>query len=63
MARTDILEKKSQIKQWITENKSKAFISKELNCKQETLTRYLEKMNIVYEGNQAGKGISKNMDL
>lgn len=57
--RTDILEQKDQILQWINENKSKAFISKELGCKQETLNRYLEKMEIDYAGNQSGKGQSK----
>ena len=51
MARTDILEKKEEIQKWISENKSKAFISKELGCKQETLNRYLELMNIEYIGN------------
>lgn len=59
MARTDILEKKEQIFIWIQENKSKAFISKELNCKQETLNRYLEIMGIEYDGNQGNKGTSK----
>lgn len=28
MARTDILERKAEIELWISENKSKAFISK-----------------------------------
>lgn len=57
--RKDILDAKNQIVQWIDENRSKAFISNELNCKQETLNRYLSLMNIVYEGNQSGKGINK----
>ena len=57
--RSDILEKKSQILIWINENKSKAFIAKELGCKQETLNKYLEKMGIEYAGNQSGKGQSK----
>ena len=64
--RSDILEQKDQILQWISENKSKAFISKELGCKQETLNRYLEKMGIDYAGNQSGKGQPKRkpkMDL
>ena len=64
--RSDILELKDQILQWISENKSKAFISKELGCKQETLNRYLEKMGIEYTGNQSGKGQPKRkpkMDL
>ena len=64
--RSDILEQKDQILRWISENKSKAFISKELGCKQETLNRYLEKMGIEYTGNQSGKGQPKRkpkMDL
>lgn len=59
MARTDILEKRPLIEKWIQENRSKAFISKELNCKQETLNKYLMQMGIEYNGNQSGKGISK----
>ena len=58
--RTDILEKKDLILQWISENKSKAFIAKELKCKQETLNRYLEQMGIDYKGNQSGKGTNKS---
>lgn len=57
--RTDILERKTEILTWISEGKSKAFISRELRCKQETLNSYLHKMNIDYAGNQSGKGISK----
>lgn len=57
--RSDILEKKSQILIWIDENKSKAFIAKELGCKQETLNKYLEKMGIEYAGNQSGRGQQK----
>ena len=58
--RSDILNQKDQILLWISENKSKAFISKELGCKQETLNRYLEKMGIEYAGNKSGKGQPKN---
>ena len=57
--RSDILNQKDQILLWISENKSKAFISRELGCKQETLNRYLEKMGIEYTGNQSGKGQPK----
>lgn len=31
-------------------------MAKQLNCKVDTLKRYLNKMNIVYTGNQGGKG-------
>ena len=50
--RTDILERKEEILQWIHEGQSKAFICKQLQCKQETLNSYLVKMNITYEGKQ-----------
>ena len=55
--RNDILERKDEILQWINENQSKAFICKQLQCKQDTLNTYLKKMNILYAGNQGGKGI------
>lgn len=58
--RTDILEKKDQILQWVEEKQSKAYISKQLGCKQDTLNIYLAKMGIDYSGNQSGKGTSKN---
>ena len=57
--RTDILERKEEILKWVNENKSKAFISKQLKCKQETLNNYLIKMGINYDGNQSGKGMTK----
>ena len=57
--RSDILEKKEQILQWIDENQSKAYICRQLNCKPDTLNSYLEKMDIEYHGNQSGKGYSK----
>lgn len=58
--RTDILEQKEQILKWIEEKQSKAFISKKLSCKPETLDSYLYKMGIVYGGNKSGKGIKKS---
>ena len=58
--RSDILEQKQQILNWIDENQSKAFIAKQLNCKQETLNRYLDLMSIEYKGNQSGKGMKKS---
>ena len=57
--RNDILERKDEILKWIEENQSKAFICKELKCKQETLNKYLIQMSIEYKGNQSGKGFSK----
>jgi len=50
--RDDILESKSQILQWINENRSKAYMCKQLHCKQETLNSYLQKMEIEYAGQQ-----------
>ena len=54
--RSDILEQKDQILQWIDENQSKAYMSQQLGCKWETLNRYLKLMGIEYAGNQSGKG-------
>ena len=56
MVRTDILNKKKQILEWIEQNQPKAFMCKELKCKQSTLNFYLEKMGIEYAGNQGLKG-------
>ena len=55
--RTDILERKQEIMEWIEQNQSKAFICRQLQCKPETLNGYLQKMGIDYQGNQSGKGI------
>lgn len=60
--RTDILDRKEEILKWIEQNQSKAFIAKELHCKQETLNSYLKKMDIEYKGNQSGKGFTKQKD-
>lgn len=57
--RTDILEREQEIRQWISEERSKAYMCRQLNCKQSTLNSYLQKMNISYSGNKAGKGYSK----
>ena len=58
--RTDLLEKKEQILQWISENRSKAYIAKELNCNPKTINSLLERLGIEYKGNQSGKGMSKS---
>lgn len=55
--RTDILKRKEDILEWIEHHQSKAFMCKELKCKQSTLNSYLTKMGIEYAGNQSGKGI------
>jgi 5-methylcytosine-specific restriction endonuclease McrA len=54
--RTDIIERKNEILQWIEENQSKAYICRELGCKQDTLNGYLRKLGIVYVGNMGAKG-------
>lgn len=59
--RTDILERKDEILDWIRENESKAYICKQLKCKPETLESYLKKMEIQYLGNQGLRG--KKTDL
>ena len=60
MPRTDILERKDEILQWISENQPKAFICRELKCKPETLNSYLQKMGIEYKGNMGGKGMKND---
>lgn len=60
MRRNDILKKEAQIRQWIDEHRSKAFICRQLNCKPLTLDLYLAKLNIVYKGNQGGRGRKSN---
>lgn len=58
MRREDILQHKEDILQWIAEQKSKAYMCKQLKCKPETLNSYLKKMNIEYAGQQGwAKGI------
>lgn len=58
--RTDILERKEEIEQWIAEKRSKAFMAKQLNCNPKTINSVLERLNFKYDGNQSGKGYSKS---
>lgn len=58
--RTDILGRKEEILSWIEQNKTKAFMCRQLKCKQSTLNSYLVKMGIEYAGNQAGIGLLKS---
>ena len=58
--RADIIERKEDIFIWIKEHKSKAYISKILNCKQSTLNKHLKLMGIEYAGNMAGIGMLKS---
>lgn len=57
--RRDILESEQQIREWISDNKSKAFIARQFGCKQDTLNKYLSEMGIEYAGNRSGKGTVK----
>ncbi len=59
MRRTDILERKEEILQWMNENLSKAEIARRLNCNVKTLSNVFKELNIEYTGNQSGKGQSK----
>jgi hypothetical protein len=54
--RHDIFERRSCIEKWIAENRPKAFMCRELRCKQSTLNSYLARMQIKYAGNMGGKG-------
>ena len=58
--RTDILERKNEILQWVNENQSKAYMARELNCNPKTINSILVKLGIDYSGNQSGKGQSKS---
>ena len=54
--RTDILERREDILQWIAEERPKTYICQQLHCKPETLNTYMKKMGIEYSGQQAKKG-------
>ena len=58
MARTDILKRKDEIFNWIEQGMSKAFIARQLKCKEVTLESYLHKMGLDYKGNTGRKGMS-----
>lgn len=49
--RNDILERKDEILQWISENRSKAFMARELGCNPKTINPILAKLGIEYSGN------------
>lgn len=57
--RTDLMQRKSDILQWISENHSKAYMARELGCNPKTINPLLERLGISYEGNKSGKGFSK----
>lgn len=57
--RTDLLERKADIEKWIKEGQSKAFMARELGCNPKTINPLLKRLELSYEGNQSGKGLSK----
>lgn len=57
--RTDILERKEEILQWINEGQSKAFMARQLNCNPKTINPVLERLGLTYGGNQSGRGQTK----
>lgn len=56
--RIDILERKEEILEWISEGQPNAEIARRLKCKVDTLKSYYKKMGIEYSGNSARKGFS-----
>ena len=46
--RTDILERKEEIKQWIAEGKTKAQMARELGCNPKTINPVLERLGLEY---------------
>lgn len=42
--RTDILDRKSEIEQWINEGQSKVYMARELDCNPKTINPILEKL-------------------
>lgn len=56
MRRTDINERKDEILKWVEENRSKAWMARELNCNPKTIASKLIEMGIDYKGNQSHKG-------
>ena len=58
--RKDILERKSEIEKWVSEDRSKAWMAKELLCKIGTLDSYLKKWGVDYKGNKGAKGYKQS---
>lgn len=54
--RKDIIERKTEIKEWVSQKMPKARICRELNCRPSTLDSYLQKFGIFYSGNMGSKG-------
>ena len=59
--RTDILERKAEIEQWIQEGQSKAYMARQLNCNPKTINPILDRLGLKYDGNKSGKGLVKKI--
>ena len=57
--RTDILEREQEIKQWIAEGKTKAWMARQLECNPKTINPVLERLGLEYAGNRGSKGLPK----
>ena len=57
--RTDILERREEIEQWIAEGKTKAQMAKELGCNPKTINPVLKRLGLDYDGNRGCKGLLK----
>ena len=55
MKRTDIDKRREEILQWVSENRTKAWMAKELNCNPKTVASKLIEMGIDYKGNPSHK--------
>lgn len=59
MKRSKLLERKDDILKWVEENRSKAYMARELGCNPKTINPLLQDLGIEYKGNQSGKGQHK----
>lgn len=60
MSRKDILKRRKDIEEWISQKRPKAFICRELNCRPSTLNSYLKRLGISYNGNKGEKGFKRS---
>ncbi len=54
--RNDISDKLDQIKEWVSENRPKNWMCKQLKCRPSTLETHLKRNGIEYQGNMGAKG-------
>lgn len=54
--RYDILDRKHDIRKWVEDGVPKSVIACNLNCKVDTLNKYLDRFGIEYHGNRGAKG-------